>query len=97
MEDLKKLFPTIEGVAIPPVIGALNDGEIAELGKAIEAQDRAKFAGTFDKLTAACNVCHQVTRHAFIVIQRPTAPPFTNQSFAPRRQGPAGARAKHNH
>jgi len=97
LEDIEKLFPTIEGVAMPPVIDALNDGEIAQLTKAIEAQDRAKFASAFDRLTAACNACHQVTKHAFIVIQRPTAPPLTNQSFAPQRRSAPGGPHKHKH
>jgi hypothetical protein len=39
----------------------------------------------FDKLTAACNACHQSARHPFIVVQRPTGNPYTNQSFAPVR------------
>jgi hypothetical protein len=86
LEDVEKLFPTIDGVATPPVIDALNGGEIAQLAKAMELRDRAKFVSAFDRLTAACNACHQVTKHAFIVVQRPTAPPLTNQSFAPQRQ-----------
>jgi len=40
----------------------------------------------FDRLTAGCNECHLAAHHGFLVIQRPTAPPFTNQNFAPRYQ-----------
>jgi len=64
-------------------VAALNAGELAELAKAIEAQDRVKFTIAFDQLSAACNACHQVTKHAFIVIQQPISPPFNNQSFGP--------------
>jgi len=90
-EDVEKFYPTVYEVSVAPVIGALNEREMAELSEAIAARDRVKFAGAFDKLTAACNACHQVTRHAFIVIQQPISPPFNNQSFAPGPQLPSAA------
>ena len=34
---------------------------------------------------AACNQCHQATKHEFIVIQRPTSSPYSNQSFTPKK------------
>jgi len=81
--DVTRIYPRAYGITFEPVVSALNAGELAELAKAIEAQDRVKFAIAFDQLTAACNACHQVTRHAFIVIQQPISPPFNNQSFGP--------------
>jgi hypothetical protein len=90
-EDVEKFFPTVHEVSVASVIGALNEREIAALGDAIGARDRVKFAAAFDKLTAACNACHQVTKHAFIVIQQPISPPFNNQSFAPGPQLPSAA------
>ena len=96
-EDVAKLFTTVNGVSLAPVVDAIKSKEIADLEKAVEAKDRAKFASAFDTLTAACNACHQTTRHAFISIQRPTSLPYTNQSFAPARQGASGAGASHRH
>ena len=90
LADLTKLFPVVFDVPVAPVISALNERELAELDQAIAARDRVKFAGAFDKLTAACNACHQVTRHAFIVIQQPISPPFNNQSFTPGPPLPPG-------
>ena len=81
--DIARIYPNAYGVAFEPVINALNENEFAELGKAIAAQDRVKFAIAFDQLTAACNACHQVSQHSFVVIQQPISPPFNNQSFAP--------------
>ena len=81
--DVARIYPTAYGVTLDPVVAALNAGELAELAKAIEAQDRVKFTIAFDQLSAACNACHQVTKHAFIVIQQPISPPFNNQSFGP--------------
>jgi hypothetical protein len=91
--DIAKLFPMVFDVPVAPPIGALNDNEIAQLGEAIATRDRFKFAGAFDKLTAACNACHQVTKHAFIVIQQPISPPFNNQSFTPGPPDPSGMSA----
>ena len=52
--------------------------------KAIEAKDLRAFTAGYDKLTAACNACHQGTDNGFIVIKRPTQPAFTNQDYRPR-------------
>jgi hypothetical protein len=95
-EDVAKLFPTVAEVPVAPVINSLKEREIAELNQAIKARDRVKFAAGFDKLTAACNACHQVTKHAFIVIQQPISPPFNNQSFTAGPQDPTAA-AGHAH
>jgi len=96
--DVERLYPTAHGVTVAPVIAALNEREIAELAKAVEARDRVKFTIAFDQLTAACNACHQVSNHGFIVIQQPISPPFNNQSFTPPGgQSPPGGGGSHPH
>ncbi len=50
---------------------------------AIKTKDGAKFAKAFGDLNQTCNACHQVIGRGFIVIQVPTASPFSDQSFAP--------------
>ena len=59
---------------------------IGEIEAAIKARDGKAFTTAFDKLTAACNACHEAANRGFIVIQRPAASAFPNQSFAPRRK-----------
>jgi len=81
--DMARLYPAVHGVTVAPIVGALNEREIGEVGRAIEVRDRVKFTTSFDQLTAACNACHQVAKHGFIIIQQPISPPFNNQSFAP--------------
>ena len=79
---------TLKGLTFAPtgaMASAVIEGEVAALNKAIAAKDRKQFAAGFDKLTAACNACHQSAKHAFIVVQRPTGNPYTNQAFAPVR------------
>ena len=58
---------------------------VDQYNKAIKAKDRTRFAAAYDRLTAACNTCHQSANRPFIVIQRPSSSAFPNQSFAPRR------------
>jgi hypothetical protein len=83
LEDAAKHFPTYKETPVGKMIEALMTPPIADVEGAIKARDRAKFVTAFDKLTAACNSCHQAANRPFIVIQRPTTSPFTNQTFAP--------------
>jgi hypothetical protein len=41
------------------------------------------FAKAYGDLTVACNGCHLGIGRGFIVMQVPSASPFTDQSFAP--------------
>ena len=82
IDELKDGFDDVNrrlgGDMVEKAVGA----QIAALEKAVEAKDCAAFASAFDKLTAGCNSCHHTLDHAFIVIQRPTSLPYSNQSFA---------------
>ena len=91
-EDVVKYVPTKDGVPIGTMASAVIEKEVAALEKAIETKDRKQFAAAFDKLTASCNACHQASKHEFIVIRRPAANPYANQSFAP---APGAAAHKH--
>jgi hypothetical protein len=84
-EDIVKYFPTKDDAPTGPMAQAIIEKEVAELNKAIEAKDRKQFAAAFEKLTASCNACHQSSKKPFIVVQRPAANPYANQSFAPRK------------
>lgn len=84
-EDVVEDFPVYKDIPVGKMIEATIMPPITEVEKAIKARDRAGFVAAFDKLTAACNSCHQAANRAFIVIQRPAGASFPNQSFAPRR------------
>jgi hypothetical protein len=84
-DDVIKFFPVKDDMQIAPMVVNTVQPVLPQVKKAIEARDEAKFAAAFDKLTAACNACHQSANHAFIVIQRPTTSPYTNQSFTPKK------------
>jgi hypothetical protein len=84
-DDAIKYFPTKDHVPIGQLVTDTVVPTLSDLKSAIDARNGAKFATAFDKLTAACNACHQAASHGFIVIQRPAASPYANQSFAPKR------------
>ncbi len=76
-----------EAAAFYPGIPATDITTMAEpirmIEQAVAQKDSEKFADGFKNLTTACNVCHRGIGRGFIVIQVPTASPFSNQSFAP--------------
>jgi len=83
MSDVQDHVPTFRSLPLADMIDAVITREIADLEKAIEAKNFKTFAVRYDKLTAACNACHQGTENGFIVIQRPSRPAFTNQVYSP--------------
>jgi hypothetical protein len=86
LEDTAKNVPDYKGVPVGKMIESLIMAPIAEVESAVKSRDRARFTAAYDKLTAACNSCHEGANRGFIVIVRPAATAFPNQSFAPRRK-----------
>jgi hypothetical protein len=85
-EDITTYFPTKDDVPTGPMAAAIIEKEVAALNKAIGAKNAKDFVAAFDKLTASCNACHQASKKEFIVMRRPAADPYGNQSFAPARK-----------
>jgi hypothetical protein len=82
---LKDGFDDIDKLIGGDTVGKAVGAPIAAIEKAIESKDKDSFTRAFDQLTAGCNSCHHTLDHAFIVIQRPTVLPYSNQSFAPQK------------
>ena len=82
---LKDGFDDIDKLMGGDTVGKAVGAPTAALEKAIESKDKDLFTCAFDQLTAGCNSCHHTLDHAFIVIQRPTVLPYSNQSFAPQK------------
>ncbi len=77
-QDAAALYP-----GIPITDMTVVADPVQRLSAAIAAKDGAKFDVAFAALTDACNACHRAIDRGFIVIQVPTASPFSNQAFAP--------------
>lgn len=86
LEDITKRIPVYKDVPVGKMIESTTMPPISEIEGAIKARDGKAFATAFDKLTTACNACHEAANRSFIVIQRPATSPFPNQSFAPKRK-----------
>ena len=83
-EDAARLSANI---SIPPKTTITQSAD--EVRGAIEEKDSAKFAKALDKLTLACNSCHQAAGVGFIAIREPrTSPmltsPLSDQAFRPK-------------
>ena len=86
LEDIAKRVPTYRDVPVGQMIESATMPPIGDIEAALKARDNAKFVAAFDRLTVACNSCHEAANRGFIVIQRPGSSSFPNQSFAPRRK-----------
>jgi hypothetical protein len=84
--DVQDLVPRYQNVPVGEMIDAIITGTIADLEDAIATRSFSKFSASFDKLTAACNSCHQAANRAYIAIRRPTQSNFSNQDFAPAKK-----------
>jgi len=82
-EAAVRAHPEHEGEPIGELLSAHMNGPLEALGAAVEAHDRKAFEAAFDRLTAACNACHERVHFGFNRVVRPAAPPVTNQDFAP--------------
>ena len=85
MGDVQDFVPVFKNLPLKDMLDAVITKEIVEIEKAVDAKDFKKFSAGYDKLTAACNSCHQGTENGFVVIKRPTAPAFTNQDYRPHK------------
>ena len=83
LEDAARLHSIFQGIPVAEMIKSIIDPRIERLEKAIAAKSGTQFVAAFDDLTDGCNACHAAAGKPFIRIQRPTAPPLSNQNFAP--------------
>jgi cytochrome c553 len=78
----KTLFPDSDKSNMDTMRPAAED-----LDKAINAKDAASFTRAYNKLTVACNACHEATGFGFIKIREPRlspieTSPFSDESFS---------------
>lgn len=75
---------TEDGVDVSASLERFMKPALGQLGNAIDGRDSTAATAAYDRLITGCNGCHTETKHDFIVIQRPTAPMWTNQVFSPK-------------
>jgi len=87
-DDIVKFHPTHEDSPVAPkdAIPRMVTGPLGEVRDAVAGKDPRGFAAAYDRLTKACNDCHQATNFGFNVVKRPTMNPYPNQEFTTARQ-----------
>ncbi len=83
--ELQAGFDDVSQVLGGDIVEQHVGAPLAALQKAVDGKDGAAFAGAFDSLSAGCNACHQTLDHGFIVVQRPTSLPYSDQVFPPQK------------
>ena len=83
LADAATFHPTHKDapLPIPDLIDKMMKEPVAQLRRAVEAKDRARFDPAYDELTDACNRCHQATNFGFNRVTRPQSNPYSNQQF----------------
>lgn len=79
-EKLENWYPNDDETVLIPM---MNEAMKA-LDEVIKEENKDKFNASYKNLTNTCNACHQNTGHEIYVIQIPSKPGLTNQSFAPQ-------------
>jgi hypothetical protein len=90
LQDLQEAFdraagqwPSWRSIPVGEMMRSVLKEPMAALADAIKAKDAARFADAYQKLTAACDACHQAADRAVVVIRAPQGDPFPDQDFAP--------------
>jgi hypothetical protein len=83
-ENISRVRPTWRDLSLPYMFESTVDTPLKAVGAAIDAHDPQKFKAAYARLTAACNLCHTVAQHPFIVIKVPDRSEFPNQDFRAR-------------
>ncbi len=81
-----KAWPKYRNFSITEMLESVTKEPMTALAQAIKANDATSFATAYEKLTAACNTCHQSAERGVIVIQTPLSSPFADQDLrAPKK------------
>ena len=83
LADMAILKPRFKGEAIGTVLTQITAQPLQALEEAVANKDSGRFSNAYDSLSQACNSCHTSHENGFIVIQRPSTAPVTNQRYAP--------------
>ncbi len=78
-----RTIPVYSSTDTAALNAAMIQAPIADLEKAIAANDDAQFAAAYQRLTEGCNACHVLLKKATVVIKVPDAGMFPDQEFRP--------------
>lgn len=82
---IARTIPTNQSADTATMIAAMIQEQLNAVEKAIKAGDAQQFHDSYERLTQACNACHQAQSHAMVVIKVPEESPYSDQDFRPAR------------
>jgi hypothetical protein len=80
--------PTGADLDMKSLLDAVDSGLLAELGKAIDASDHARFAMAYRQALEGCYSCHKTAGKPYLRPQVPTAPAAPILNFDPEAKWP---------
>ena len=87
LEHAAKAVPKWRDLDIAGLIEGATKAPIEAIEAAIEKKDATAFDAAYQRLTDACNACHQGAKVGMVVIQVPKGPsPFLNQDLRPAKK-----------
>lgn len=86
LDDAVKYHPVFKGAPVSALLDKYTAGPLDGIARAVDQGDRKAFAAAFDRLSTACNGCHEAAGHGYIVIKRPGAAQYSNQEFSVTRE-----------
>ena len=78
-----RTIPTYRKIEVDTAVASIFTDSAKEVDAAIKAKDPARFAASYEGMTAACNACHVGMEHPFLVIKVPDAMNYPDQDFRP--------------
>lgn len=82
-ETVEAEAPTYEGYEIGALVGSMLVPALTELDEAMDQEQWDRIDARIERLTTACNQCHEATDHGFIrITSTDLANPY-NQTFGP--------------
>ena len=80
---IARTIPVYQNSDTAKMVSSMIERELKEVEASIKAHDAHEFTESYRRLTQACNACHQVQNHAFVVIKEPRAAAYPDQEFRP--------------
>jgi hypothetical protein len=77
------LYPLVGDVPFAKLVDEISEPALAQIESSIKTKNTARFWPAVEKLTEACNSCHQAAGFGFIRIHAATLSPFSDQLFEP--------------
>ena len=78
-----RTIPPHRKIEVDTAVASIFTDSAKEVDAAIKAKDPARFAASYEGMTAACNACHVGMEHPFLVIKVPDAVNYPDQEFRP--------------